>query len=552
MHAPTTHHLHHHLAAGPLQRRGREARRRGLIVAATITSAFLAVAGQLVRLASSGQTDFSVSMSEPIARTFSRPDIVDRNGRLLATDVEAHSLYADPALVLDRDEVAEKLSQIFPDLDDAELRRNLADKSRRFVWVRRGLGPAMAQRVHDLGLPGLAFRRELKRVYPAGTLAGHVLGSVNIDNKGIDGIERHLDDTGGVEATAGAMKSERPPLRLSIDLGVQHAVEDELRSAMARHRASGAAGVVLDALSGEVLASASWPAVDPGKPGDGLDPTRIDKVSDGTFELGSIFKAVTIAAALDAGAASLDSVYDVREPITAGRFTIKDLHPPGRPLTLAEVFVHSSNVGAGMLALEAGTSAQREFLTKLGLVEAIKTEAGPVAAPQLPARWDRIETVTISYGHGLAVAPLQFVAAGAALVNGGVRIAPTYIAGRPPMTAGRVISAKASDDMRTLMRLNVTHRSGTGRRAEISGYQVGGKTGTADIAGKGGYREGAVISSFFAAFPMDAPRYVMLVSLFEPKATEETKGQVVAGLTAAPAAGRVIARIAPLLGVMPQ
>jgi len=537
-----------------LHRTSREGRRRGLVVAGMLAAAQLAVAGQLVRLALQGQGDPQAAMNEPITRTFTRPDIVDRNGRLLATDVESHSLYADPAVVLDRDEVAEKLAQVLPDLDPGELRKGLEDRTRRFVWVRRGLGPVLAQRIHDLGLPGLSFRRELKRVYPAGTLAGHVLGSVNLDNRGIDGIERFIDETGQAEATHGALKSERPPVRLSIDLGVQHAVEDELKVAMERYRAQGASCVLIEARTGEVLASASLPGVDPARPRDALDPERLDKVSDGTYELGSIFKAVTLAMALESGAATLDTVYDVREPLTAGRFTIRDLHSQGRQLTLSEIFIHSSNVGAGMIALDAGTDAQRSFLARLGLTASMKTEAGPVAAAQIPARWDRAETITISYGHGLAVAPIQFAAAGASLVNGGLKVSPTFLSrdGMPVPAEARVVSERTSGEMRTLMRLNVTHRAGTGRRAEVVGYRVGGKTGTADIAGRGGYVDRGVISSFFAAFPMDEPRYVLLVSLFEPKASEDSRGQVAAGLTAAPLAGRVVARAAPLLGVLPD
>lgn len=535
------------------QRKLANGRLRTLVATSLMAIAFMAVAGQLVRLALAGQFEITTTFNEPVAQSFARSDIVDRNGRLLATDVEAHSLFADPAHVLDRDEVAEKLSTIFPDLDRAQLRADLADRKRQFVWIKRELSPKTAQRVHDLGLPGLSFRRELRRVYPSGMLAGHVLGYVNVDNKGIAGIERYLDEVVEVEAVHGATLAERAPVRLSLDIGVQHAVEAELATAMGRFQAQGAAGVVLDVETGEVLASASIPEVDPAQPTMSQQPERLDKISSSRFELGSVFKTVTVAMALDAGVATLDTVFDVREPLTAGRFTISDQHASGRPLSVAEIFLHSSNVGAGLLALEVGPKRFQEFLKRLQLAEPMKTEAGAIAAPQLPKHWQRAETITASYGHGLAVAPLQFAAAAGALINGGNRLFPTFI--KPSPDAGRahvpLVGSRTSAQIRELMRRNVTDASGTGSRAAVPGYPVGGKTGTADIPGTGGYRKGAVISSFVAAFPMEQPKYLVFVLLFEPKPTDEAKGEVLAALNAAPTAGRIIARIGPLLGVPP-
>jgi cell division protein FtsI (penicillin-binding protein 3) len=527
---------------------------RGLLVFGCIALAFAVIGAQLVRLAVQGQSEPVVALNEPLTRSFSRPDIVDRNGRLVATDLEVPSLYADPALLINADEVIEKLRVILPDLDEAELGRTLREPGRRFAWIRRGVAPHVAQRIHNLGIPGIGFRKELRRAYPLGRTAGHVLGAASIDNKGLSGIERHIDDTAGIEAVLGSARSERPPLRLSIDIGVQHGLEDELKAAMARYGARGAAGLIMEARTGAVVAAGSLPDIDPARPVEALDEDRSDKLTAGTWELGSIFKMLTIAMALDAGQARLDTVYDVREPLTVGRFTIKDLHPLGRPLTVEEIFVHSSNVGAGMIALEAGPKPQQAFLARLGLTGSASSEAGPLAPPQLPQRWDRAETTTISYGHGLAVAPLQFAAAAAALVNGGLRVRPTFLVrdavpGSPP--AERVISSATSARMRELMRLNVSHPAGTGRRAEVTGYEVGGKTGTAEMPVRGGYKENAVISSFIAAFPMSAPRYVVLVLLFEPTASAETRNQITAGVNAAPATGRIIARVAPLLGVTP-
>ena len=526
---------------------------RGFVLSVLVAALFLAIAGQLVRLSLVSDSGIRIAMAEPIGRVFSRPDIVDRRGRLVATDVGTPSLYVDPALVLDRDEVVDKLTAIFADLDAADLRRLLDDRTRRFAWVRRGLTPLQAQRVHDLGLPGLAFRREPRRVYPAGALVGHLVGQVNIDNKGLSGLERHIDETMGLEVVLAATQSRIASVRLSLDLGVQHALALELREAQSRYKASGAAGLVMDVATGELIAAVSLPEIDPNWPAEALAVDRLDRLSASVFELGSIFKTLTVAMLLEEGVATLDKVYDVRAPLQIGAHTITDLHPQGRPLSVRDIFLHSSNVGAGMMALEAGSARQIGFLSRLGLLAPLRTEAGPVSAPLLPKRWGEIETVTVAYGHGLAVAPIQFAAAMAGLVNGGTQVTPTFLAkaGAAP-SSERLVSPKTSARIRELLRLNVTSPHGTGRRAEVAGYGVGGKTGTAEMPGRGGYQSKSVISSFVGALPMDAPRYVTFVALFEPQATDETKGQITAGLNAAPLSGRLIARIAPLLDVLPE
>ncbi len=529
-------------------------RRRSLVVAATVVFCFMSVGIQLLRLSASGDAGLTLAVGEAQATGFARPDIVDRNGRLIATDIETPSLFADPSLVIDTNEIVEQLSAIFSDLDAVQLRRQLADKSRRFVWIRRGLSPRIAQRIHDLGLPGLAFRGELKRAYPAGSFAGHALGSVDIDNKGLSGLEKHIDTAIGVEAVHGAARSDRAPVRLSLDMGVQHAVEDELARAIRRYGADSAAGVVLDVNTGEVLGAASLPGVDPARPAERLEPVRTDRVAGGTYELGSIFKMVTLALAFESGGVSPETIIDVTEPIVEGSHTIRDPHPAGRPLTVSEIFTRSSNVGSARLAIGAGAEPHAGLLRRLRLAQPIATEAGPAAPPQTPSRWEKIEQITVAYGHGIAVAPLQFAAAAAALVNGGDYVQPTFLR-RPPgedVPRERVISERTSRWINEALRANVSDPHGTGRRAEAAGYKVGGKTGTAEIAVKGSYRKDKVISSFLAAFPMDRPRYVVLVSLFEPKPSLETGGEIAAGVNAAPSAGRLISRIAPLLGVLPE
>ena len=537
--------------------RQQDLRRRRTATEASVVAflffAFGTIMLQLVYLGLSRPATVTLASSEPVATSFSRPDIVDRSGRLLATDLEAPSIFVDPALVIDRDEVIETLASVLPEVDRAALRAGLSDKSRRFMWVRRGVSPAVAQKVHDLGLPGVSFKYELRRAYPAGELAGHVLGSVSVDNRGLAGIEKYIDDKIGVDAVQQATLSTRTPVRLSLDLGVQHALYDELDAAMRTYGTEGAAGLVLDIKSGEVLASVSLPQIDPSRPTELAQQKLRDRVSGGTYELGSVFKTLTIAMAFDEGLARPDTVLDVRTPLEVGRYQVKDFHPAGRPLSVAEVFTHSSNVGAGMLALEAGPARLSGFLKKLAILDPISTEAGPVAEPQLPRAWNKAEVVTIAYGHGIAVAPLQFAAAAASILNDGRPVKPTFLkrfdAGQSDEK--RLVTSETARNIARIMRLNVTAPDGTGSLADVPGYRVGGKTGTADRAGVGGYSNKSVISSFLAAFPTDNPQFLTFVVLFEPKASVETNGQRTAGTNAAPVTGKLIARIAGQLGVVP-
>ncbi len=531
--------------------RARYAKRlRALGAALAMTVAFFGVAAQLVGLAMRGQSVMSSHMTAPIATGYARPDIVDRNGRLLAGDVAMPSLFANPSLVGDHDELIEKLRMVLPELDPDSIRGKLADRSRKFVWIKRGLSPSLAQRIHDLGVPGLQFRKELRRAYPAGRMAGHVLGHVDVDNKGLAGFERYLDENSFVDPVSSAHLSSRAPVRLSLDVGVQHALEETLSDAIVRYRAKGAGGLILDVVSGEVMAAASLPDVDPLQPLEALQPSRRDKLLASTYELGSIFKVLTVAMALDGGIAKLGSMLDVSKPLHSGRFTISDLHPYGQPLTVAEAFIRSSNIGAALLARQAGVKVQKAFFERIGLLAKMKTEAGVLAQAQQPDYWDETTGLTASYGHGVAVAPLQFAAAAAALVNGGQEVKPTFLRQqRAQVSRRQLVSGDTSRRIRRLMRRNVIDPRGTGRRADVPGYRVGGKTGTAEIARAGGYKKKSVISSFVGAFPMDEPRYLTLVMLFEPTGTPETKGHITAGLNAAPTTARLIRRAAPLLGV---
>lgn len=523
---------------------------RFALVFVSVAAAFSAVAVQLVRLGLSEPVTARTAITHSISETFARPDIVDRNGHLMATDVVMQSLFADPSRLLTVDETIEGLARVLPAIDTADLRRQLADRKRRFVWIRRGLAPATAQRVLELGLPGLAFKTEPHRSYPQGRLAGHLIGGVNIDNKGLSGIENHIDRIGGIERVVGEPRAPGREIRLTVDLAVQTAVEQELAAAMRRYRAVAASAIVLDAKSGAVRAAASLPGVDPTDPVMAQKPRNLDRLRNGTYELGSIFKALTIAMALDKKTVTSATVFDVRRPIAIGRHAIRDYHAAGRPLSVEEIFVHSSNVGAGLIALELGAQEQRAFLDRLGLLAPLETETGTTASPQVPGNWGRAEVATIAFGHGLAVTPLHFARAGAILVNGGIDVTPRFIedARRREEAPRRLLSGQTSDEIRRLMRMNVIHRKGSGKRADVPGYRVGGKTGTADLAAGGRYDGRAVVTSFFGAFPIDDPAYVVLVTLYDPKGIGALKSRT-AGTNAAPTTGRIIARAAPLLGV---
>ena len=531
--------------------RPRTHRRRGLAVVTLLLAAFLTEGFQLTRLGLKGTTAIRSDPVETVTRNVARPDIIDRNGRLLATDIALPSLFADPRRVLDKDEVVEKLAGVLPGIEQRGLLSDLNDKTRRFVWIKRGMTPTEAAKVHDLGLPGLSFRDELHRVYPAGEDAGHVLGFVDVDNRGAGGIERYIDAQNLFDLTDGAGRSDRPPLALSLDLAVQHSLRAELEQAIGDYHASAAAGLVLDVQTGEVLADVSLPDYAAGNAAASLEANRLDRIEGGTFELGSVFKTITLAMAEDAGVLKPDKTYDTTQPLQAGAFSIDDFHPTRRQLTAEEVFLHSSNIGAAMMAEDVGETRMHAFFDRLGLTTPLTTELGRAALPQLPQRWGKLTTMTMSFGHGIAVAPLQFAAAAAGLVSGG-RVQPTFLKPASPAKAGgALVAATTGDFLRLLMRHNVTNPEGTGKRAAVPGYDVGGKTGTADIPGKGGYGHQGVLSSFLAVWPIRQPRYLSYVMIWAPQATEADKGQTAAGLTAAPVTARVISRISPLLGLAP-
>ncbi len=483
-----------------------------------------------------------------------RPDILDRNGLILATDVRVPSVFAEPRRIIDLDEAVELLGGVMPDLDAAELRERLGTR-RGFIWVKRGITPKQQQDIHRLGLPGVGFLAENKRVYPNSAEVSHVIGHVNIDNQGIAGIEKWLDSHGLQALHMAGLATDRlqEPVELALDLRVQHALRDELIAAAERYKAKAAAGIVADVRTGEIVAMVSLPDYDPNSPKQANDPLRINRLTTGVFEMGSTFKALTLAMALDSGKVTLKSTFDARNSLRYGRFSIGDYHGQHRVLTVPEIFIYSSNIGTARMALSLGVEYHKWFLKKLGQLDRLRTELPESAEPLVPKRWGEINTVTIAFGHGLSVAPLQAVAGISALVNGGLLIPPTFLkrSEEEARKLGKqVIKPETSNQMRFLLRLNA--EKGTATKAEVKGYYIGGKTGTSEKVVGGRYSKTKVLTSFTAILPVDQPRYQVLIMLDEPQGTPETHGFSTSGWNAAPTAGKVIARIAPMLGIEPR
>jgi cell division protein FtsI (penicillin-binding protein 3) len=514
--------------------------------------AFVLIGGRLVTLGFAGEEPSGVSLRD-VSSTVHRPDILDRGGRLLATDIKGATLYADPAKVIDVDELVEQVTSVLPDVDAAELRGQLREPGRRFVRIRRELTPRQQEEIHELGLPGLGFIEEYRRVYPMGPIASHVVGLVDVDSRGLSGIEKFIDDNPALAMSHPETVAGNEAVTISLDLGVQHVLREELSDAISTFHAKSAAGLVIDVHSGEVVGLVSLPDFDPNHREQALDKDRLNRIGYGVYEMGSVFKVFTVAGVLDSGLANLRSVYDASSPIHYASFTIHDFHGQGRPLSVPEVFIYSSNIGAAKMAMQMGVDRHRAFLKKLGLLDRVSTEIGETAAPIIPAHWQKLNTMTIAFGHGLSVTPFQLAAATLPLVNGGFLVQPTFLPRSREdgmANATRVLKPETSVAMLKLMRLNVL--KGTGKRANAEGYRVGGKTGTADKVVGHHYSNSAVLTSFLCTFPTDAPEYLVLVMLDEPQRVAATHFQATAGMNAAPTAGKIIERIGPILGVAPR
>lgn len=525
-------------------RRGAQdlARGRMVFISAAFVLAYLVIGLRVADLTlfhapGGGDGEESVVAESVPAPQPLRADITDRNGVLLATSLNTESLYADPARILDPEGTAAALARIFPEQSVSFLHEKLTGK-RRFVWVRRNLTPAEQEAVLQIGDPGLDFKTEAQRIYPQGALAAHIVGYSDVDGDGLAGLER------GMDARLRAGK----PVTSSIDIRIQHALRRETCRAMTDFNAKAGAGVVLDIRTGEVLAAVSLPDFDPNIAGNAPPEDLFNRVTLGVYELGSMFKIFSTAALLEVRKVDLAHTFDASKPLRRAGFKISDFHPENRSLTVPEVFIYSSNIGAALMGEMVGTHALREFYGDLGLTAPLKMEVEESGMPLLPDPWREINTLTASYGHGIAVSPMQLAAAVATITGDGHFINPTFLAvdGKKTRPEGaQVVSPVTARKMRQIMRLAV--QEGTGGKADVPGYRIGGKTGTSEKNIAGRYDHSLLMSSFIGVFPAENPRYAVLVVIDEPKPNAKSYGYATGGWVAAPAVGRVIAAMGAIL-----
>ena len=521
---------------------------RLMATAGLFGAAFLMISLRIVDLmVLNDETPAVYSRTHDAARSpMARADIVDRNGIIIATNLPTDNLYADTHAVPDAKEAAAKLAATFPDLKYDDILRHLSS-GQRFIYLRRNLTPEDKVIANRLGIPGVYFEEAESRAYLHSSLFAQVIGNTDPDNHGLSGIEKTFDKK---------LATTDAPLQLSLDVRVQSAVHESLAASITRFHAAAGSAVVMDAHSGEILAMVSLPDYDPKAVGTASQDSRFNRATLGLFEMGSAFKLFTAAMALETGSATLTSTYDTAEPIKIGRFTIHDDHPLNRRLSVPEILVHSSNIGAARMALDAGTETQKSYLKKFGLLSQLELEVPERGTPQFPSSWRDVNTITISYGHGISVTPVHMAASVSSLVNGGTLYTPTLIhrAVSETPVGKRVISEKTSDAMRAMMRMIATVDGGTGRQADAAakGYDIGGKTGSAEKVGsRGGYSKSSNRTVFVAAFPIAAPRYVVFVMLDEPHCIKETYNFATAGWNAAPTTGIIVNKIGPMLGVYP-
>ncbi|MGB2731246.1 MAG: penicillin-binding protein 2 [Methylovirgula sp.] len=532
-----------------------KATRRIRLITVSFALIYCVIAGKLVYLGLHPELRQGMRQAASDTVAAARPDILDRNGAILATDIKVTSIFAEPRRIIDRDDAIDQLTAIFPDLDPRELRDRL-NSHKGFVWVKRAVTPKQQQQVYHLGLPGIGFMQENKRVYPNGPIAAHVLGYANIDGVGISGLEKYIDGEGladlhdaGFDLTTEDLK----PVVTSLDLNATYAVRDELAKGIEKFKATAGAAAILDVNSGEVVALASLPDFDPNNPVDALNPNCINRMTVGVYEMGSTFKALSVAMALDSGKVTLNSQIDARNSLRYGHFTIHDFHAQHRFLTVPEVFTYSSNIGAARMALMVGVPGHKAFLAKMGQLTRLRTELPESAEPLVPKNWGELNTMTIAFGQGLNVAPLQALMAVGALVNGGILIKPTFLKRSEEDAkrgAPRVVKPETSESLRYLMRLNA--EVGSARKADVDGYFVGGKTGTADMIVHGRYVNDKVRTTFMAIVPSDKPRYLFFTMLDEPQGLPETSGYRTAAWNAGVITGEIIERVGPLLGIAPR
>ncbi|WP_292407650.1 penicillin-binding protein 2 [Mesorhizobium sp.] len=529
---------------------GGKGRTRIVMTMAVFFGIYSTITGRLVYL---GFQNPDLSGGPQSRVTASRPDIVDRNGEVLATDIKTASLFAEPRRIVDADEAIEKLATVLPEID-YEQTYNKLKSGAGFVWLQRQLTPKQQSDIMQLGIPGFGFRTEKRRFYPAGETSSYIVGLTNVDNQGISGMEKYIDEQGlsDLQASGLAVAKDLKPVRLSIDLRVQHIVRDEVATGMEKYRAIAAGAVVLNIKTGEVMAMASVPDFDPNNPYNAQDKDRLNRMSAGLYEMGSTFKSFTTAMALDSGKITLESRFDASRPIRIGRQTIHDFHGKARVLSVPEVFIYSSNIGSAKEAEAVGIEGHREFLHRLGVLEKMQTELPEVARPTEPKVWKQVNSITIAFGHGVSTTPLQTAVGCAALLNGGYLMDPTFLTRTQEQAmsvAKKVVNDKTVEGMRYLYALNA--EKGSGRGARVPGYRVGGKTGTAEKVVNGRYSKEKNFNAFVAAFPMDDPQYIVLTIADEPKPEKPGMGGTAAS-NAGVMAANIIRRSASMLGVKPD
>jgi cell division protein FtsI (penicillin-binding protein 3) len=528
---------------GPRKRALEISHSRVLLGASLFAVVFLVIAARLVAITLLPDSADTATVAPATIKTADRADIVDRNGVVLATSLTTASLYANPKQVQNPDQYAELLNSVLPDLNIASTAAKLATK-RDFIWLKRNLTPRQQQAVNRLGLPGIYFQAETKRIYPQGNLTAHLVGFSDVDSRGLAGAEKSFDDL---------LQGGERPLQLSIDVRVQHILHEELSRAIADFNGIGGAGIIMDLKTGELLALVSLPDFDPARPGDASDDTRFDRATLGVYEMGSTFKVFNTAIALDSGTTTLADGFDASKPIHIAGFTIHDYHSKNRFLSIPEIFTYSSNIGSAKMADLFGPEVQQTYLKRFGLLDRSPVELPEVSDPLYPAakNWKRINTMTIAYGHGVSVSPIQLLTGVGAIVGHGIMRQPTLLKREPGEVpeGTRVVSEQTSEQLRQLMRLVV--QVGTGKKANAPGYLVGGKTGTADKQLGRGYATNARLASFVAAFPMNDPRFAIVAMVDEPKPNAHSYGYATAGWVTAPVIGAVVERIAPLYGLKP-
>ena len=518
-------------------------RLRMLFVAYVFLIAFLILGGRLFE-----QTILKKNINPPRRQLsltdlpVKRADIVDRNGTILATSLPTVDLYIDARHVPHPQQLAEDLISVLPDLKKETILKQIATKS-SFRFIKRNLTPKEQYAVNRLGYPELNFIDGEQRIYPQSHLFSHLLGFTNIDNKGITGLEKAFDEQ---------LTQDTTPIRLSVDTGIQNIVRYELEKGIQKFNATGGAAVVMNAKNGEVLALVSLPDFDPNRASTRTNQNLFNKATLGVYEIGSVMKLFTVTMGLESKTITPDDKVDATEPLKYGRFRITDYQGKNRFLTIPEVLIYSSNIGSAKIALAMGEEQQRAFLERFGLLSPLSFELPEKGRPMYPDPWREINTVTISYGYGLAVSPLHVASAVSAIVNGGLYYHPTILKEKNDHApATQVISSQTSRMMRFMMRAVVD--IGSGKKANIKGYLVGGKTGSAEMQdGTGRYVKGTLRTSFVGAFPMDDPQYVVFVMLENPMKREEDWYFNTAGWNATPTGGRIIEAIAPQLGIIPK